>query len=97
LGQTSKKKYMSFFRGFDLLGMTKRMMCMSRPVCASPLSMMERIFFCWSVRRPGTSPRGYARREAHHGLDLLLIAALLEGCLELILRGHIGRIVLVHL
>lgn len=35
--------------------------------------------------------------RAHHGLDLLLIATLLEGSLELILGGNIGCIVLVHL
>jgi hypothetical protein len=51
-GQTSKKKYMSFLSGFDLLGITNRIMCMRRPDCGSPLSIMERIFFYEVVRRP---------------------------------------------
>jgi hypothetical protein len=34
---------------------------------------------------------------AHHGLDLLLIAALLERLLELILGRNVGGIVLVYL
>jgi hypothetical protein len=60
--------------------------------------MMERIFFCYSVRRlEGGIAAGQTQWKAHHGLDFLLIAALLEGSLELILRGHIGRIVLMHL
>lgn len=35
--------------------------------------------------------------RAHHGLDLLLIAALFQSRLELILGWNVGRIVLVHL
>jgi len=58
LGHTSKKKYMSFFKGLDLLGMTNRIMCMSRPVWGSPLSIIERIFFCRAVRRPLAPRRG---------------------------------------
>lgn len=35
--------------------------------------------------------------KAHHGLDLVLIAALFQSRLELILGWNVGRIVLVHL
>jgi hypothetical protein len=78
LGQTSKKKYMSFFSGFDLLGITNRMMCIRRPVWGSPLSIIERIFFCEIVRPPTLQQGGAAAMaQAHHGLDLLLIVALL--------------------
>jgi hypothetical protein len=34
---------------------------------------------------------------AHHGFNLLLVAALLQGLLELILGRNVGRIVLVYL
>lgn len=64
LGQTSKKKYISFFSGFDLLGITKRIMCMRRPVCGSPFSIIERIFFCEDVRL--LTP---ARRGSHNGMS----------------------------
>lgn len=58
LGHTSKKKYMSFLSGFDLLGMTNRMMCMRRPGCGSPLSIIERTLFCSHVRPPTPAGRG---------------------------------------
>ena len=87
---------MSFLSGFDLLGMTNRIMCMRRPVFASPLSMMARIFFCLVVNH-AAAPRGMCSVRTHHCLNLLLIAALLQSCLELILRGYVGRVVLVHL
>jgi hypothetical protein len=35
--------------------------------------------------------------RAHHGLNLLLVVALLQSLLQLILRRDIGRIVLVDL
>lgn len=35
--------------------------------------------------------------EAHHGLNLLFVAALLQRLLELILRRNVGGIVLVYL
>ena len=45
--------------------------------------------------------RGRTRRRegigAYHGLNLLLIRALLKSLLELILRGNIGSVVLVDL
>jgi hypothetical protein len=96
-GHTSKKKYMSFFSGFDLLGMTNRMICMRRPVCGSPLSIMERIFFCEVVRPPTQGTRGSAMARAHHSLNLLLIIALFQSVLELVLGRDIGGIVLVYL
>jgi hypothetical protein len=95
---------MSFLSGFDLLGMTNRIMCMRRPDFASPLSMMARIFFCSVVNHAAAPARGVqcgeqrsAVLQTHHCLDLLLVAALLQRRLQLVLRGHVGRIVLVHL
>lgn len=38
-----------------------------------------------------------AMAAAYHGLDLLLIVALLQSLLELVLGWHVGRIVLVDL
>jgi hypothetical protein len=74
---------MSFFSGFDLLGMTNRMMCMRRPAWGSPLSIMERILFCKGVRQPVQHGGATAIGISHHGLNLLLIAALLQSILQL--------------
>jgi len=64
-GQTSRKRYMSFFNGFDLLGMTNRIMCIRSPAWGSPLSIMDNIFFCRIVRsqveRCICSPLGRSR------------------------------------
>jgi hypothetical protein len=40
---------------------------------------------------------GQPQWQAYHGLDLLLIVALLQSLLELILSGNVGGIVLVYL
>lgn len=56
-GHTSRKRYINFLSCFDLEGMINRMMCMRRPACGSPLSMIERIFF-WELIR--TRPDGMA-------------------------------------
>ena len=84
---------MSFFSGLDFEGMTNRIMCIRRPVWGSPLSMMERIFFCGLVS--GARQRGQA--EAYHGFNLLLVGALLQSILEVGLRRDVGGIVLVDL
>ena len=55
LGQTSKNRYINFFSGFDLLGMTNRIICIRRPDWESPFSIMERMRFCQDVR---LAPRG---------------------------------------
>jgi uncharacterized protein YbbK (DUF523 family) len=62
LGHTSKKRYISFFRVFDLLGITNRIMCMRSPDCGSPFNIMERIFFYEGVNDT-TLETARARRE----------------------------------
>lgn len=57
-GHTSRNRYINFFRGFDLEGMTNRIMCMRRPVWGSPFSIMERIFFCRVVSAAVLEQRG---------------------------------------
>jgi hypothetical protein len=41
--------------------------------------------------------RGSSNGITHHGLNLLLVVALLQSLLELILGGNVGGIVLVYL
>lgn len=96
-GQTSKKRYMSFLSAFDLLGMTNRIMCMSSPAWGSPLSIMERIFFCRVVRSVNNCLARRQWESPYHSLNLGLVGALLQSLLELILRGNIRRVVLMDL
>jgi hypothetical protein len=58
---------------------------------------MERILFCKGVRQPVQHGGATAIGISHHGLNLLLIAALLQSILQLRLRWDVGGIVLVHL
>lgn len=58
---------------------------------------MESIFFCGVVRWAAQRGGAVAMTITHHGLDLLLVIALLESLLKLILGGHVGGIVLVYL